>query len=192
VLAVDAWSTDAGGAVARAALCTVGGRLTTVATGARILTAESADTGRIAVARPDGSVGIYAATGATLRTVTPSSLGEAALRKDYLVVLTKTKSLEIYNSRTGAFIHRWPVPAGAANLDVSENIAVFSVYRKLYALQLTTGRQAVLAGEKRAIVAAEVEPPGVVFAYNTVRGIQDIGNLVYLPLARVEAALGLS
>ena len=124
-----------------------------------------------------------------LTAVTPPSVRSIALRKDFLVVLTKTSTLSIYNSHTGAFIRSWPVPAAAANLDVSQNIAVFSVWRKLYALQLTTGKLVVLAAEKRAIVAAQIEAPGVVFAYNTVKGLKDVGNLVFLPLSAVKTAV---
>ena len=102
-------------------------------------------------------------------------------------MLSKTQTLLIYNSHTGSLIRSWPVPAGATNLDVNQNIAVFSVWRKLYGLQLTTGKLAVLATEKRAIVAAQIEAPGVVFAYNTVKGLKDIGNLAFLPLAAVKA-----
>jgi hypothetical protein len=56
-------------------------------------------------------------------------------------------------------------------------------------MQLTTGKQVVLAAEKRAIVAARIEAPGVVFAYNTFRGSRSIGNLVFVPLGRVKTAL---
>ena len=190
VLAADTWTTGAGGAVTRAALRRVGPtRLGTIATGRSTLTAESADTGRIAVARSDGSVAVYSASGPLLRTITPSSTREIALRKDYLIVLTRTKSLEIYNSHTGVFIRKWPVPAGAGNLDVNANIAVYSVWRKLYGLQLTTGKHVVLAAQKRAVVAAEIEAPGVLYAYNTVRATTEIGNLVFLPLTGVSAAL---
>ena len=81
------------------------------------------------------------------------------------------------------------MPAGATNLDVNSNIAVYSVWRKLYGLQLTTGKQVVLAAQKRAIVSAEIEAPGVVYAYNTVRATTEIGNLVFLSLKGVSAAL---
>jgi hypothetical protein len=47
----------------------------------------------------------------------------------------------------------------------------------------------VLATQKRAIVAAQIEAPGVVYAYNTVNGIHDIGNIVFLPLATVTTRL---
>ena len=190
VLTADTWTTDATGAVTRAALSAVTPtHLNQVAAGPGTLTAESADTGRIAVARTDGSVAIYSAAGTLLQTITPSTIGAIALRKDYLVVLTKTKTLEIYNSHTGAFIRKWPLPGGATNLDLNSDIAVYSVYRTLYALQLTTGKQVVLAMQKRAIVSAEIEAPGVVYAYNTIKGLADIGNLVFLPLTGVKTAL---
>ena len=57
-------------------------------------------------------------------------------------MLTGKQTLEIYNARTGALVRSWPVPAGAANLDLSTGIAVFSVWRRVYALQLSSGRQA--------------------------------------------------
>ena len=84
-------------------------------TTAATLTAESADTGRIAVARTDGSVAVYSTSGALLRTVTPGSVREIALQGDALAVLTKTKTLELYSAHTGASIGTWPVPGGAAN-----------------------------------------------------------------------------
>ena len=49
------------------------------------------------------------------------------------------------------------------------------------ALELTTGKQVVLATEKGANVAAAIEAPGVVYAYNTVKGITDIGSLASFP-----------
>jgi hypothetical protein len=189
VVAVNTWSTDVRGAVTQASLKTVGARLTTIASGPLTLTAESVDTGRIAVARTDGSVAIYTATGTLLQTVAPPSFAAIALRNDLLVVLTKTKTLNIYSARTGVFIRSWPIPAGAAHLDVFSDIAVYSVYRRLYGLQLTTGKQVVLAMPKRAIVAAQIEAPGVLYAYNSVKGSTDVGNIVLLSFADVKAAL---
>jgi hypothetical protein len=190
VLAVNFWSTDASGAVTQASLTSVRpSSLSRLVKGPATITAQSADLGRIAVARPDGSVAIYSAAGTLLKSIAPSSIREIALRKDYLVALTQDKTLEIYNAHTGAFIRKWAVPGGAANLDVHSNIAVYSVDRKLYGVQLTTGKQVVLAARSRAIVAASIEAPGVVYAYNTSRGIKSIGNLIFLPLTRVKTAL---
>ena len=190
VLAVNTWSTNATGTVTAAALRTVGGlRLAPAASGASTLTAESANARRIAVVRNDGSVAIYSTTGAVLQTVRPGSVKEVALWKDDLAVLTGKKTLELYDAGTGAFVRSWQVPAGAVNLDLNTGIAVFSVWRRVYALQLANGRRALLAVAPRAIVADEIEAPGVVYAYNTIRGQRAIGNIAFLPLDRVQAAL---
>lgn len=190
VLAANLWTTDAAGSVTKARLSSIGATKTaTIATGTATLAAASADTGRVAVAHADGTVGIYSATGPLLQTIKPTSTRLVSLRKDFLVVLTKSKTLEIYNSHTGAFIRKWSVPGGAGNLDVNSNIAIFSVWRKLYAVQLTTGKQVVIATQKRAIAAAEIEAPGIAYAYNTIKGIKDIGNIAFVPLATVRAAV---
>jgi hypothetical protein len=190
VLAVNTWRTSATGTVRAAALRRVGGvRLAPAASGASTLTAESADSGRIAVVRTDGSVAIYSAAGAILQTISPGSVKEVALHGDDLAVLTGRKTLELYNAHTGALIRSWPVPAGAVNLGLGTGIAVFSVWRRAYALKLSSGRQALLAAAPRAIVADEIEAPGVVYAYNTIRGLRAIGNIAFLPLNRVQAAL---
>ena len=190
LLAVNRWSTDAKGAVTKASLRRIGAaRMSTLATGPGTIVAQSADLGRIAVLRSDGEVAIYSAGGALLRTIAPSSAREVALRKDYLLVLTKAKTLEIYNANSGAPVRTWPVPAGASHLDVHSGIAVYSVWRTLHALRLTTGKDVVLVKAKRAIVDAEIEAPGAIYAFNTVKGIKDVGNVAFLPIARVIAAV---
>jgi hypothetical protein len=190
LLAVNSWSTDSKDAVSGASLRVIApAGLTTIATGQAATLARSADLGRVAVLRPDGTVGIYAASGALLRAVSPASAKEVALRKDYLVVLTKTRTLELYNANIGAFIRKWPVPAGAENLDVHSGIAVYSLGRQVRALRLATGTDVVLTTAKRAIEEVEIEAPGVVYAFNTVKGTKDIGNVAFVPLSRVIAAV---
>jgi hypothetical protein len=190
LLAVNTWTTDARGAVTTGALRTItAAGLKTIVSGQRSLVARSADLGRAAVLRSDGTVAIYSSSGRLLRTIMPGPAKEIALRKDYLVVLTRSRTLEIYNSRTGAPVRTWPVPGGAAHLDVHSGIAVFSVGRRVYALQLTTGKDVVLATAVRAIDGVQIEAPGVVYAFDTVRGTTDIGNIAFVPLARAVAAV---
>jgi hypothetical protein len=190
VVAVNLWTTNAAGTpVAGSLRAIASSALKTVASGTGTVLAESTDLGRVAVLRSDGTVALYSATGSLLRTIAPSSAREIALRKDYVVVLTKTKTLEIYNANTGAFVRRWPVPGGAAHLDLYGGVVVYSVWRTLHALQLTTGKDAVIASLKRAVVADEIEAPGVVYAYDSVRGIKDIGNLTFVPMHSVAAAV---
>jgi hypothetical protein len=154
----------------------------TIAAGANVRLAESADLGRIAVHRPDGKVAIYSQTGALQRVLSPSSVKELVLRKDYLVVLTLTSRLEVYNARTGALLFTRPVAAGAARLDVHSGIAVYAVSRRVHAINLLTGRSAVVATAPQKIVGLALEAPGAVYAYNSrwtqARG--DVGNVAFL------------
>jgi len=191
LLAVNTWATDDSGSVTRASLRSIGARgLSAIATGPGTIVAESADLGRIAVLRADGKVAIYSAGGTLLTAIAPSSAREVALRKDYVVVLTEGKTLEIYNASTGALVNTWPVPAGAAHLDVHSGIAVYSVWRTLHALRLTTGKDVALVTAKRKIVDVEIEAPGVAYAFNTVKRGKSVGDVVFLPFAQVGAAVG--
>ena len=189
-IAVNRWTTDAAGTVAAGTLQRVGTKLTTVAAGLPTLHAESLDQRRVAVLRADGKVALYAAdTGNVLLTVTPSSARQVVLRKDYIVVLTRTKTIEIFNSRTGAPVRSWPVAAGAGELDVHSGVAVYAVGRSVYVLRLTDGATGVIATAPRAVESLQIEAPGIVYAYNTVKGISDVGNLAFVPLAKVNAVL---
>ena len=88
--------------------------------------AVSTDGKQVAVLRPDGSVGLYSTAGKLLRVVTPSTAKEAAVRGDYLVVLTKTNTLEVFNSHSGKRLHVWRVAKRAAFLDVSSKLAAYA------------------------------------------------------------------
>src|SRR5712691_2386305 len=190
-LAVNRWSTDGLNSITKASLQRIGGGLTTIAVGTSTLDGSSLDLRRIAVLRPEGTVALYDVdTGKVLLSVAPSSARAVALRKDYLVVLTKSKTLEIYNSHTAALVKKWPVTAGAGRLDVRSGIAVYAVGRKVHALRLCDGKDAVLATAPRAIQGLEIEAPGIVYAYNTVKGINDVGNLAFVPLAKATSLLG--
>jgi hypothetical protein len=81
------------------------------------------------------------------------------------------------------------VASGAHDLDVYGGIASYAAGRTLHGLNLATGKDAVLATAKRALVAAQIEQPGIVYAFNTVRGIKDYGNIVFVPMATVAKAV---
>jgi hypothetical protein len=169
--------------VETAALQRLGSRLATIAAGRTTLHSVSLDQRRVAVLRSDQTVVLYDTdTGRLLLTVKPSSAREVALRKDYVVVLTRTRTLEIFNARTGAAVRTLPVAAGASKLDVYGGVAAYSVGRTVHVLRLVDGKDAVLATAPRAIASLEIEAPGIVYAYNTVRGIKDVGNLAFVPM----------
>jgi hypothetical protein len=192
LLAVNRWATDETGAVTRSGLDVIGGRgLRRVVSGQEAMLAQAADSGRIAVLRPGSNVDIYNANGKRLRKVEPSSARAIALRRDFLLVLTETRTLEIYNARSGAYLRSWPVPArAAADLDAYAGVAVYVAYPrytgehfKVHVLHLTTGKDVVLAtGRWYLRRSAELEAPGLVYA-------RDRHNLVFIPLKRVLAAV---
>jgi hypothetical protein len=189
-IAVNRLTTDKGGNITQASLQRLELGLSTLALGIPSLYAASVDLHRVAVLRVDHRVAIYdTETRRLLLTVTPSSAKEIALRKDYLVVLTRTKTLEVYNSHTGALLKTWPVAAGASRLDVHSGIAVYAVWRTVFEIRLIDGRDAPLATAPRTIEGLQVEAPGVVYAYNTFKGLHDVGNLAFVPLRQATSLL---
>jgi hypothetical protein len=209
VLVVSRWTTtpnDDTGAetISNARLSLIspgGGRLHPLLAGEQSIVSRSADAGRVAVLRPDESVGIYSAAGALLRQIEPSSAHEIAMGGDQLVVLTKTKTLEVYDAKTGALRHSWPVKTKAAYLHPGYlraygRIAILSVApgrssRNLRFIDLRTGRGITLPSiDRSAWNDAAVGPLGVVYAVSNGKaygGHVPSGTLVFLSTARVLA-----
>ncbi len=130
---------------------------------------------------------IFAANGKRLLKLKPlSSAREIALRGDYLLVLTETPTLEIYNARTGAYLRSWPVQAkAAAELDVYAGVAIYVARQsgKIHAVQLKTGKDVVVAtGNWQLRQSAELEPAGLLYA-------TDRHTLVLLPFKNVLATV---
>jgi hypothetical protein len=208
------WSARDGSCIGqRLSLVTPGG-LKQIAVGPGTIMSQSSDAGRIAVLRSDEAwpiygqsvaptaaptVGIYSATGALLRELTPSPAEEIALSGDRLVVLTQARTLEVYNWRTGTLVHTWPVVATARPLHqvrhvaVYGQLAVYSAYRygsarSLHVLRLTTGKDVALAkggGTGYYGRDAAIGPRGLVYAVNQ----HERGKLVFVPLAKVLRAV---
>lgn len=181
LLAVNRWTTNRSGAIVDARLELVGAKqLKLLVDGAASLEARSADSGRIAVLRLGGTVAIYSAGGELMRTIAPPAAVEVALAGNYLVVLTRKRTLETYDSDSGAHLRTWPVQAGAAHLDVHGRTAVYSTVGRVRVLRLTTGKSAVIA-RTRGQASVEIEAPGLVYAAKN--------RLYFVPLARVLGAL---
>jgi hypothetical protein len=191
LIAVNTWHTDAAGATTSASLRRVDlAHLTAVSTGVQVLRAAVADRGRIAVARVDGTVALYSATGEVLRTIVPTSVKEVALEGGDLAVLTASQTLEVYSAATGQRRATWPVAPGAAGLDVASGRAVYAVSRTVHVLRLADGKDVALPSAPRAVAGLEVEPPGIVYAYNTLRSGREVGNLAFVPTATAISLLG--
>jgi hypothetical protein len=148
--------------------------------------AISADAGRFAVLKRNGTIDLRAADGALMGTVPDTDAAAIALRANHLVVLTRTGRLQVFGTSTQARLHDWAAPAGAAGrVDAQFGVAVLTAGGNVYAVSLETGRQSLVASVPGRVLA-EIEPSGIAYAYNT--GSQ--GHLRFVRFAEVERAVG--
>lgn len=197
LLAVNRWTTDGNGAVTAGELDALGGsKLEKVATGTGTVEAAVADGGRVAVLlRADRTVALYSAVGKLLLTVhTPPSAEAVGLQGERLVVGTKTQQLLLYDARTGSL--RKSLAAGGEgtpprNLDVQGNIAIYTTGNagELHAVNLSTGKDRVIAKPHGGVVLAQIDRTGLAYAGNGSGTNYGKGTLVFMPLARVTAAV---
>jgi outer membrane protein assembly factor BamB len=145
----------------------------------------------LGVLRADGSVALYSAAGKPLLTVKPGA--EAiALRGKTLVVATTTRKLELYNARTGSL--RMTLSAHGTkqprNLGVQGNVVVYTTGSagELHAVNLSTGKDRVIAKPHGGIEFADIDSAGLVYAGNGFGAGFGKATLVFRPLAAVEAA----
>ena len=211
LLAVNRGTTDANGDVATSELDVIAPkRLHRIVSGPKANYAMAADSGRIAVLREDDTVGVYGASGKLLLEVKPSSVlqGEnfdgnvVALQGDRLLVLTATRRLEVYDSRSGALVHSWPVRKGATNLAARAGVGVYAecpaypvancAAFKVHVVRLATGKGAVIGKGKTFLPTRNVviQRPGLVYVNAPVPRLrQGPRTLIFIPLKRVLAAV---
>jgi hypothetical protein len=192
LLLANRWTTSATGAVTAGQLDVLSGtRLRQVATGANTVQAAVADGGRVAVLRADGSVALYSTAGKLLLTVNPPNAEAVALRGKNLVTVAKTRKLELFNSHTGS-LRRTFTARGTKqprNLGVQGNIAIYSVGSELHAVNLSSRKDRVVAHLNGGIYLAQINGAGLVYAGNGFGAHYGKGTLVFVPLARVKAAV---
>jgi hypothetical protein len=186
LIALNRRTTDSNGAVTDGELDLLNGTtLKQIAPGPNTVEAVSADGGRVAVLRLNGTVALYSSAGTLLRTVSPSSAKAAALSGPNLVVLTNTGTLELYNTQTGSlrktlYVHG--KTKQTPNLDAQGNIAVYTTGASLHAVNLTSGKDRVVGTLSRGIALARIDSAGLAYAGNK--------TLIFLPFKRITAAVG--
>jgi hypothetical protein len=97
--------------------------------------------------------------------------------------------LDVYALDDGRALRHLRVAPGAQPVvDAASGVAVYATYRQVHALDLATGRDVVLASLRRAVRALAIEPAGVAFAWNAVRGRPPVatGHVRFVPLAAVR------
>jgi hypothetical protein len=198
VLAVSRWTTtpkpdESGNVISNARLVLIGprrGRTHVIATGEQSIVSAAVDQGRIAVLRPDESVGIDSARGALLKQITPSSAQEIAYGGGRVVVLTNTRTLEVFNAQSGMLLHTWPVATGQDKhpmyLSAYGRLGVYLVVSnytpaRLHLIDLDSGKEVVLPASWYLGRDAAVGQLGLVYAVQTPKR----GTLIFLSTARV-------
>jgi hypothetical protein len=182
-----------------------GSTLRRVATGTATVEASYGDPGRVAVLRPNGSVGVYTPTGKRLLSLTPTPRAAAvALNGRNLLVLEYGGTLALYDAGTGALRKTFKTRGESKlvqNVGVEANIAIYTTgtgfglgdfsHSALHAVNLTSGKDRVIGsfGTSTADVIglARIDSAGVVYSSSRV---DDNGRLVFLPWSRVAAAIG--
>jgi hypothetical protein len=136
------------------------------------------------VLRADGRIDVW--RGKRLRrSFEPDGAQAIAFRAQELTVLTRRQTLDVFSLADGQLLHSWSVPGGTSPaVSTHFGVAVLTAGRNVFALELATGRRAVLF-HAPAAVAAQVNDAGVVYRYNLHRA----GFLGFVPFAAVERAL---
>jgi hypothetical protein len=142
------------------------------------------DRSRIAIVRADGVAEIRDAHGALLDTLYLGRVDAVALRGDTLLAVKGTR-LDQYLLSTGARVRSWHFGATVLGIDVHYGIAVATTAHKVFAINVQSGRRALLGHAPARIVGAQIEAPGVAFAYN--RAVRGVAR--FIPLAMVEREL---
>jgi len=193
-IALNRWTSDSLGETTSAGLYLLNGSQTkAIATGTSTLLAVSSDAGREAVLHSDGSVTVYSKSGDVLMTLPSGSAKEAALSGKDLVVVSKTRQLQVYDVGSGSLKKTFATHGtGLHNLDVQGNIAIYTTGPRVRAVNLSSGkRSAVVAlGKHHEILFARIGSAGLAYAVNGVRVFFGKGTLGFVPMARIKAAVG--
>jgi hypothetical protein len=153
--------------------------------GAGMPVAVSVDSKRIATLRQDGTVDVRSREGKLVAIVRASDARAIALRKGMLAVLTAGNRLDLFEVGSGRLIRSLPVPGGAhAAVDLHFGVAVLTAGARVYGVDVTSGRTALLA-RAPATTKAQIEAPGVVYQFNR----DGHSYLRFIPFAAVRSAL---
>lgn len=160
-------------------------RTHTIVGGRLLPRALAADSRRVAILQDDGTVEIRDTNGVLVSHFKVGDVRAVALRANRLVALGN-KVVRVFNATTGELLRNWKVPAELRpRIDVQFRVAVLTRSHLIYALDLQTGRLAALAHAPAAVLNAQIEDPGIAYAYND----NGRGHVRFIPFAHVEAAI---
>jgi hypothetical protein len=190
LIALDRWTTTGEPTVTGSAnLLVLGKTVKSVATGEPPFLSVAVAGGRIAVLRSAQDVTLYSSSGKLLRTVHPSSAQGAALSGRNLVVLTKSRKLELFDAETGSLRKTFAMRGTKQprDLDVQGRVAIYTTGSAVHAVNLSSGKDRVVAQHRGGPLFAQIDSAGLVHGANSYAPGK--GTIVFVPFARVAAAV---
>jgi hypothetical protein len=157
------------------------------------LAAVAADGGRVALQSiRDGSVIVVDSHGNRLTSsaITGATSSGTAMQGAQVVTLRGT-SLQLWDASSGHLNGVVPLPVGTGTPvleDVQNGIAVYLRGRAVHVMRLADSKHAAFVVPGRRAVGAQIEAPGLSYAYNTTSG-SSRGRVVFVPWADVQAKL---
>jgi hypothetical protein len=160
-------------------------RTHTVVGGRLLPRALAADSGRIAILQDGGLVEIRDRHGLLVSRFSVGDARAVTLRANRLVALGDGVAY-VFNATSGELLRGWRVPTGLRPfIDLHFGVAALIGGNAVYGLDVQTGRIAVLAHAPAAVLNAQIEDPGIAYAYNQ----NGRGHVRFIPFAAIEAAL---
>jgi hypothetical protein len=148
------------------------------------IAAISVDNDHIATLSRGGTVTIMSEYGDLVSSFHAGTARAVALRGDTVAVLRRGR-LDVYRAATGLLTNSWPVPANARSVDLQYGIAVIAAGGDVFALNVSTGRTALLL-HVHGRATAQIDSPGAVVQFNVGKG----GYLRFIPMSTLERAVG--
>jgi hypothetical protein len=109
------------------------------------------------------------------------------------VVLTQSRKLELYNAETGSLRKTFDVrgTTQSRNLDVQGNVAIYTTASAVHAVNLSSGKDRVVAQHRGGPLFVQIDRAGLVHASNGYAAANaPKGTIRFVPFARVAAAVG--
>jgi len=163
-----------------------------ILSGPKALLAGATDGTTVVIPTADGTVALVSSAGAILHLLDPAApVRSVAINAGRVAVQQTGSVVELYSVSSGALVGTHPLRAdSAAGIDLYRNVVVYRTYRGVRALCVATGTDRRIATTPRAVIEAEIESPGVVYAYNALVSGQFTGKAKRVPLAVVLGAVG--
>lgn len=185
-ISYSTWTVKSGSTVTAGALRRIPAAASLASDPAAVVSA-SADAGRVAVLRGDGSVEVFGIAGQALETVSPPSARAIALTGGLLAVLTKDRTVAVYDRTAGTLLYTWPVAAGGTSIDASQGVAVYVASNHVHLLDLSTGDDVTVITPARAqISGARIDVAGLLYGYDT----RTEGKIAFVPFSSITKSFG--